>query len=132
MPKARPPPKRKAAGPEPGPQAQHADPEAVRALASLPCLGPTSARMLIEAGIASPADLVALGPAEVFRRLRFAHGRRVTVNFIYALEAAATGVPWRVLGEARKRELKQVARTIQSDQETGETAANRPRAGRSP
>ncbi len=82
------------------------------ALADLPGLGAVSARMLVDAGIADVATLKRLGPSETWRRLRFRHGRRVTANFIYALECAIRGIHWRALEHARKAELREQARDI--------------------
>ncbi len=50
--------------------------------------------MLVEVGITTPEILRQIGPEEAYRRLRFAHGRRVTVNFIYALDVAITDGRW--------------------------------------
>lgn len=85
------------------------DPEG---LARLPGLGPTSARMLVEAEVGDVAALHRLGVVEAWRRLRFRHGARVTVNFIYALEAAIRGIDWRDIEDARKAELKAAAMAI--------------------
>lgn len=58
--------------------------------------------MLVEVGITSASTLRSLGPAVCYRRLRFHHGRRVTTNFIYALECACRGIGWRDLAADRK------------------------------
>ncbi len=81
-------------------------------MAALPGLGPASSRMLIEAGIADEPSLRAMGVEAAYRLLRFHHGRRVTTNFIYALEAALRGIHWTALEEARKSELREAASTI--------------------
>ncbi|MFM9941334.1 MAG: TfoX/Sxy family DNA transformation protein [Hyphomicrobiaceae bacterium] len=84
-------------------------------LANLPSLGKTSAAMLVEAGIADVATLRRLGPVECYRRLRFRYGRRVTSNFIYALECAVRGIDWKSLDVARKADLKHAAREVAAD-----------------
>lgn len=81
-------------------------------LAALPSLGQTSARMLIDAGVADVEDLRRLGPIECYRRLRFFHGKRVTINFVYAMECAIHGLDWRLLSGERKAELKAEARAV--------------------
>lgn len=81
-------------------------------LAALSSLGPVSADMLIEAGIPTPGALREVGALEAWRRLRFHHGRRVTTNFLYALEVAIRGVHWRDLGADRKAELRAAAQEI--------------------
>lgn len=86
------------------------DKSQVEALAALPSLGQVSARMLVEAGIQDAGTLRQLGPIEAFRRLRFFHGRRVTLNFLYALECAILGIDWRLLSGERKARLKVQAR----------------------
>ena len=90
--------------------------DAVRALAALPSLGRTSAEMLIEAGVESPEALRAMGAVEAFARLRFAHGRRVTTNFLYALDIAIRGVHWRDLSDARMAELRAAAEDVKARQ----------------
>jgi DNA transformation protein and related proteins len=90
-------------------------PADLKGLAALPSLGKTSAEMLIEAGIATPDQLRKVGAEEAYRRLRFAHGKRVTINFIYALECAVLGLRWRDLGKRRQVRLRAVARSIQAE-----------------
>jgi hypothetical protein len=87
-------------------------PPNVLALAALPSLGVTSARMLIDVGIRDEATLRAMGPETCFRSLRFHFGRRVSTNFIYALECAIRGIAWKMLEPARKAELREAARRI--------------------
>jgi hypothetical protein len=85
------------------------------ALAALPSLGLTSAQMLISVGIPSKAKLRALGPEACFRALRFHFGRRVSTNFIYAIECAIRGIDCRMLEPARKADLRAAARSVVLD-----------------
>jgi hypothetical protein len=94
-------------------------PPNVLALAALPSLGITSAQMLIDVGIKDEAMLRAMGPEACFRSLRFHFGRRVSANFIYALECAIQGIGWKMLEPGRKAELRAAARRIVHDLETG-------------
>ena len=87
-------------------------PPNVLALAALPSLGITSAQMLIEVGIKDEATLRAMGPEACFRSLRFHFGRRVSANFIYAIECAIRGIGWKTLEPARKAALREAARLI--------------------
>jgi hypothetical protein len=87
-------------------------PPNVLALAALPSLGVTSAQMLIDVGIKDEATLRAMGPEACFRSLRFHFGRRVSTNFIYALECAIRGIGWKMLEPARKAALREVAKRI--------------------
>src|SRR5262245_39499553 len=79
------------------------------ALAALPSLGRTSAQMLIEIGVPDEAALKRLGPQACFRALRFRFGRRVSTNFIYALECAIRRIAWRALEPHRKDTLRAAA-----------------------
>jgi len=87
-------------------------PPNVLALAALPSLGVTSAQMLFDVGIKDEATLRAMGPEACFRSLRFHFGRRVSTNFIYALECAIRGIAWKILKPARKAALREAARRI--------------------
>jgi hypothetical protein len=82
------------------------------ALAALPSLGITSAQMLIDVGIKDEATLRAMGPEACFRSLRFHFGRRVSTNFIYAIECAIRGSGWKMLEPSRKAALREVAKRI--------------------
>ena len=84
-------------------------------LAALPSLGSASAQMLIEVGISDEATLKRLGPQASFRALRFRFGRRVSTNFIYALECAIRGIAWRALEPRRKAALRAAAQDIVLD-----------------
>lgn len=84
----------------------------IDALAALPSLGNVSARMLVEAGVEDVETLRRLGPIESYRRLRFFHGKRATLNFVYAMECAIMGMDWRLLSAERKAELKAEARAV--------------------
>lgn len=82
------------------------------ALADLPSLGPKSAQMLAEIGVQDLHTLAGLGPIACFRSLRFRFGKRVTLNFLYALECAIRGLDWRLLEPERKAELRAAARAV--------------------
>lgn len=86
-----------------------------KGLAALPCLGPASARMLIEAGVETPAQLKKLGALKAYRALRFTHGRRAGPAYLYALDNAIAGRHWRAFTEARLAELKPHAARIVED-----------------
>lgn len=84
-------------------------------LAELPSLGKVSSQMLLEAWIADATTLRRLGPIESYRRLRFFHGKRVSMNFVYAMECAIRGMDWRLLGADRKAQLKAEARAVEAE-----------------
>ena len=78
----------------------------------MPSLGKASAELLVDVGITTPAKLKEAGAEEAWRRLRFAHGKRVTVTWIYALEIAIQGIPGKELTEARAARLAAAAKAI--------------------
>jgi hypothetical protein len=84
----------------------------LKGLRAMPSRGKASAELLVDVGITTPAMLREAGAVEAWRRLRFAHGKRVTVTWIYALEIAIQGIPWKELSEARARKLAAAAKTI--------------------
>jgi len=71
--------------------------------------------MLADAGILSPGALRRIGPEEAYRRLRFAYGKRVTINFIYALDVAISGGRWDEMKPARQKQLKNTAMAIKAE-----------------
>jgi DNA transformation protein len=89
----------------------------------MPSLGKASAELLVDVGIATPEMLREVGAIEAWRRLRFAHGKRVTVTWIYALDIAVRGIPWKELSEARANRLARAAQAIKTEIE-------RPKPGR--
>src|SRR5215510_12021609 len=85
------------------------------ALAALPSLGRTSAQMLIEVGVPDKATLKRLGPQACFRALRFRFGRRVSTNFIYALNARSGALPgahWSPRARRRCARLRRILFSI--------------------
>ncbi|MBT9291096.1 TfoX/Sxy family protein [Hyphomicrobiaceae bacterium 22] len=66
-------------------------------------------RWLGEVGIRSEVDLIAIGAVDAFRRLRFAFGRRVTLNALYGMAAALERRPWTDLSLDEKRRLAAAA-----------------------
>ncbi len=81
-------------------------------LAKLPSLGATSAALLAEVGIEDYATLAGHGAIGSFTVLRMRFGKRITVNWVYALECAIRGLDWRLLEQSRKAELKAAAKDV--------------------
>lgn len=79
-----------------------------RPITDLPNLGPVMARRLAEVGVENEGDLRALGAAEAYRRLCFQFGR-VSLNALYAMDAALEGKDWRLVPEARKLDFRKAA-----------------------
>ena len=76
---------------------------------SLPNLGPKTARMLEEVGIATVAELRAIGAVAAWRRIKFAYPKRVSLVGLYALEGALRGCPWTGLSDKVREELRRRA-----------------------
>jgi DNA transformation protein len=72
-------------------------------------LGPASAQMLREVGIADEAQLRAVGAAAAFARVRFQFGRHATLHLLWALHGALNDVDWRALDAETKARLKREA-----------------------
>jgi len=75
---------------------------------SLPNLGPFMARRLIAIDVRSADDLRSMGPIEAYARLRFQFGSEITLNALWAMDGALSGVDWRHLSRERKQELKEM------------------------
>lgn len=73
---------------------------------SLPGLGPYISRRLVEADISTIGDLRECGSVEAYARLKFRFGREITLNALWAIEAALAGQDWRHIPDNRKQELK--------------------------
>ena len=79
---------------------------------SLPGIGSVTQSWLEEAGIATVAELRALGSVEAYRRLKFMGPSRVSLNALYALEAALRGCSWLDLPPDVKDALRSEAKAI--------------------
>ncbi|MBS8274384.1 hypothetical protein DYI21_12380 [Thalassospira tepidiphila] len=71
-------------------------------------IGPTSSRELSEIGIENRDQLRALGIEETTRRLLFRFGseKKISLNYLYALEGAIHDRDWRDITPARKQKLR--------------------------
>lgn len=77
-----------------------------RRISELYGVGPFSERALAEIDIHTEDDLRDLGIVEAYARLKMVHGRAITLNFLWGLESALTGVHWKDISPERKAELK--------------------------
>jgi DNA transformation protein len=84
--------------------------------------------MLIDADILDVATLRSLGSIESYRRLRFIHGKRVTLNFVYAMECAIRGIDWRMLDGMQKSQLRTKAGAVEVELAALAGSPNRPPA----
>lgn len=80
-----------------------------RDLASLPNLGPASARWLVGAGIGTVAELRRVGAVAAFNRVAVREGRAATANLLYALYAALEDKHWTEVTQAEKAHLRHAA-----------------------
>jgi DNA transformation protein len=89
---------------------------------SLPGIGPVTLGWLKEIDIRSVADLQSIGSVEAYRRLKFMLPRRVSLNALYALEAALRGCHWLDLPQDVKSALQQQATIIDESFRRGAAA----------
>lgn len=82
-------------------------------ISSLPGIGPVTQGRLREAGIRTVSELKAIGSVEAYRRLKFMLPRHVSLNALYALEAALRGCHWLDLPQDVKVVLQQEAKVIE-------------------
>ena len=69
-------------------------------------LGPASERMLAQIDVFTAGDIRTLSPALIYQILRD-KGTHVSMNLLYALEAAITGRHWLELSVDEKNQLRQ-------------------------
>jgi DNA transformation protein and related proteins len=74
------------------------------AIGSLPNLGPKSQQMLAAAGIHSLADLQALGAVAAYVQTKRS-GARVSLNLLWALEGALSGLHWQDVARDHRTSL---------------------------
>ena len=79
-------------------------------LIKLKNIGPASVRQLREVGIEDAAALRKLGAIAVYRRLKHAFPREVSLVMLYALEGALRGCHWNQLSPGTREKLQAAAR----------------------
>ena len=82
------------------------------AIDTLPGIGPVTQSRLADAGIRTVGELRSMGSAEAYRRLKFMLPRQVSLNALYALEAALRGCHWLHLPQDVKAALQEQATII--------------------
>jgi DNA transformation protein and related proteins len=83
-------------------------------LDDLPNLGPKSRDMLLGAGIRSTRELGRLGSVAAFVKVRQS-GARPSLNLLWALEGALTGLPWQVVAKVHRTSLLLALEQRESD-----------------
>ncbi|MBW8315667.1 MAG: TfoX/Sxy family protein [Hydrogenophaga sp.] len=74
------------------------------ALAVLPGLGPRSQAMLAAAGIPDLATLRRLGAVVAYARVK-RYDPRASLNLLWGIEAALTGLPWQTVAREHRTSL---------------------------
>jgi DNA transformation protein and related proteins len=82
------------------------------AIETLPGIGPVTQSRLEDLGIHTVGDLRSMGSVEAYRRLKFMLPRQVSLNALYALEAALRGCHWLDLPQDVKAALQAQAKII--------------------
>jgi len=70
-------------------------------------IGPKSRQWLASIGVHTLDDVVSLGVVETYKRVKAAYPEKVSLNLLYALQAALLDLPWNELPPDIKEELKQ-------------------------
>ena len=84
------------------------------ALAELQGLGPRSQGMLAGAGIKTVAQLRGLGAVCAYAKVK-ASGANASLNLLWALEGALTGLPWQVVAREHRLSLLLALEALESD-----------------
>ena len=92
---------------------------------SLPGLGPWSAQLMARAGITSVAQLRAIGAVAAYALARGIEPR-TSLNLLWALEAALSGIPWQQVARDHRTSLLLAL----EQHEGGGAAASAPAGGR--
>jgi DNA transformation protein len=75
-----------------------------QAIAELQGLGPKSQAMLAGAGIKTVAQLKRLGSVRAYAKVK-GTGTNASLNLLWAIEGALTGLPWRVVAKEHRLSL---------------------------
>ncbi|TVQ41631.1 MAG: competence protein TfoX [Spirochaetaceae bacterium] len=103
-------------------------------LESLPNIGAVLANRLRSVGITDAESLRRLGAVEAYTRIAAEYGphRPPLCYNLYSLEAALRGHDWRLLDDAAKRQLRELAGVEHRDRSEGERTATRSAVRRDP
>jgi DNA transformation protein and related proteins len=86
----------------------------LQTVAELQGLGPKSQAMLAAAGIRSVAQLKRLGSVRAYARVK-ATGANASLNLLWAMEGALTGLPWQVVAREHRLSLLLALEALDSD-----------------
>ena len=85
-----------------------------RAISDLQGLGPKSQAMLEGAGIKTITQLKRLGSVRAYAQVK-ATGVNASLNLLWALEGALTGLPWQVVAKEHRLSLLLALEALNSD-----------------
>jgi DNA transformation protein len=88
-------------------------------------LGPKSEAWLREVGINTEEELRAIGAVAAYRRLKPWNPRLVSLNALYALHAALSGLHWRAVDDETKARLRAEAGDDLRPRRAGRTRPSR-------
>jgi DNA transformation protein len=83
-------------------------------IADLQGLGPRSLALLAGAGIHTVSQLRRLGSVRAYARVK-ATGAAASLNLLWAMEGALTGLPWRVVAREHRLSLLLALETLNGD-----------------
>jgi DNA transformation protein len=69
-------------------------------------LGPKSMEWLASVGVHTLDDIARLGVVETYKRVKAAYPEKVTLNMLWGLQAALLGIPWNLLPQDIKDQLR--------------------------
>jgi DNA transformation protein and related proteins len=90
-----------------------------KAIREFPGLGPKSEAMLALAGITSFEELKALGAARAFALVKRTPAKP-SLNLLWGLEAAISGMPWRTIARQHRLALSMELEEIERDMSRGQ------------
>ncbi len=85
-----------------------------QAISELQGLGPKSQAMLAGAGINTVAQLRRLGSVRAYAKVK-ATGTNASLNLLWALEGALTGLPWQVVAREHRLSLLLALEALECD-----------------
>ena len=100
------------------PEANQSTQNKIEALASLANLGPKSAQALVASGISSFTEVQRLGSVATYARIKQSDPR-VTLNLLWALEGALSGLSWQVVAKEHRTSLLLALDTLQNRRNNG-------------
>ncbi|MBN8446774.1 MAG: TfoX/Sxy family protein [Gammaproteobacteria bacterium] len=83
-------------------------------IADLKSLGPKSQQLLADAGITTVDELYAIGAVAAYLKVK-AYWPRTSLNMLWALESAVTGIPWQEVARLHRTNLLSAVEAAQRE-----------------